>query len=134
MESALQKAIYDALLGAGLTHVYDAVPTPSAAEDASAFAYTVIGELDATPFHTDDSQGGDFVVTLEHASRYSGRKEVKQRMATARRALDQAELTVTGFVFVLCDWIDDDVQPVERDDGKTYTALQRFRVLLDQTG
>lgn len=134
MEVALQQAIYTALTGAGMSRVYDEVPTPSSPELASDLPYTVIGEVDAEPFHTDDSEGGDFTVTLEHISRYAGRKEIKQRMATARAALDQQELTVTGFTFILCDWVSEEVFPIETEDGKTRRALQRFRVLLDQTG
>lgn len=134
METALQQAIYTALTGAGLTRVYDYVPTPDSPELASGLPYVVIGELDALPFNTDDSEGGDFTVTLEHVSRYAGRKQCKEQMALARGALDQQDLTVTGYVFVLCDYIGAEVQPVEADDGKTYRALQRFRVLLDQTG
>lgn len=134
METALQQALYTALTDAGITRVYDEVPTPSTAEAAGDFPYVAIGEIDAVPFSTDTSIGGDFTVTLEHASRYPGTKEIKQRMAAVRAVLDQQELTVTGFHFVMCDWVSEEVLPVETDDGKTRRALQRFRVLLDETG
>jgi hypothetical protein len=131
MESAVQQAVYTALTVAGLTRVYDEVPTPTNPEASDALPYVVIGEISVEPFHTDDSEGGDFTVTLEHASRYSGRKQIKEQMAIARGALDQQELSVTGFHFVLCHWISEEVLPVEKEDGKTRMALQRFRILVD---
>ena len=130
MELAVQKAIYDALVAAGMT-VRDDVPMPDDAADSADFPYVTVGDATYEPFDTDDSIGADAVAEVHAWSRYAGRKEVKELQEQIYNALHHVALNVAGFHLLTCDFISSETSL--EDDGKTRSGVSRFRVLIDET-
>jgi uncharacterized protein DUF3168 len=131
MEEQAHKAIFDALVGAGLT-VRDHVPEPDDAGDEAAFPYVVIGEGDTSPHDTDDTIGCDVYFDLRFFSRYLGWKQIDQMTQTARVALHQILLDVDGFACwdVQCERAE---RVPEKEPNKTREARLRVVVRLDET-
>ena len=116
----LQKAIYAALTGDGalmamITGVHDHVP-----QEAD-FPYVTIGE-GTTTFIGRGSV--ELTLVLHVWSRARGRKEAKQILVEINRILNEANLTVPGFVLM---WLFFDFSRTLLDsDGATYHGITRY--------
>jgi hypothetical protein len=121
----LQTAVFARLNAvAGLAgKVFDEVP------QGQAYPFVVIGEDTINEMATDDSTGVNALVQIHTWSTHAGFKEVNALQALINAALDRQSLTVTGWHFLSCDF----VQHIKmRDpDGKTRHGVSEYRVLLD---
>jgi hypothetical protein len=128
-----QEAIYAALAASGEIqgllgdppNIYDHVPP------GATFPYVAFGPLHVLPYDTKTEIGFEQVVTLNVWSRYRGSKEAKDITQAAYDALHQAVLTVSGEVFLLCEFHGADLAPL--DDGLTYHAAVRFSLITQET-
>jgi hypothetical protein len=126
---AVQQAVYSKLSGdsdvqallGNPARIYDHVP-PEAA-----FPYLVFGAVVARPFDDKDRTGFEQTITLDIWSRYRGGKEVKDIMQTIYSALHRTSLSVSGQVFISCEFASSDVTP--ESDGLTYRGEARFVVI-----
>ena len=127
-----QEAMFTAL--AGSTEIQGLLGDPPAIYDhvppGVAFPYMTFGPLHVTPFDTKTEIGFEQIVTLNIWSRYRGSKEAKDIAEAAYDALHEAALSVSGEVFLLCEFHSADMAPL--NDGLTYHAEMRF-VLTTQT-
>lgn len=134
-ETALQTAVFsaldsDAALGALVTGVYDSAPQANDSGSDTPFPYVTIGEAVHTDWSTDTESGDDVTFTVHSWSRYRGRKEIKQIQGAVYDVLHRANLSVTGYKFVSCDWLQS--ESFTDTDGLTRHGVQTFRVILDQ--
>ena len=134
-ETALQTTIFstldgDAALGALVTGVYDSAPQADDSGSSAAFPYVTIGEAVHTDWSTDTENGDDVTFTVHSWSRYRGRKEIKQIQGAVYDVLHRANLSVAGYAFVSCDWLQS--ESFVDTDGLTRHGVQTFRVILDQ--
>ena len=127
-ELALQNTLFQTLsadpgvlaLGAS---VWDDVP-----ENYAGFPYITIGEAAFAEWDTDTSTGCIGTATIHTWSRKNGRKETKQIQGAIYDALHRAELAVTGFDCVSCDFIGS--ESFLDEDGKTRHGVQQFKFLI----
>lgn len=127
-EAALQKAVYDALVGnvalmARVTAVKDWVP------NAQGYPYVSIGESTAIPFDTQTTDGQEHTITIHTWVQGQGRKECKEIMSLIYEALHRASLSVTGHQSILCMQVFSEV--LKDPDGITHHGVQRFRVITE---
>ncbi len=133
MDEALQVAVYEALTGSTalmsvITAVRDDVPQDENSGDSAQFPYVVIGDDRISAWATDDWSGGEATVRVTTHSRYSGKKETKQIMGHIRAALDRADLNISGYTSVTCDFVDSDTS---KDlDGEGRIGWMDFNVLI----
>lgn len=151
LENSVQQAVYSALTGStaldallarfydvgnetflSRAAIYDDVPQIADSGNSSFFPYVSIGDDTVTDWSTDTASGGEVTVTVHSWSRYAGRKEVKQVMEAIYNALHRATLTAPGFEFVGCDF--EFSETVLDPDTETRHGIQRFRLLLDESG
>jgi hypothetical protein len=126
---AVQQAVYNALAAStevqGLLgnppRVYDHVPP------GVAFPYAAFGAIVAKPFDNKDITGIEQTVTLDIWSRYRGSKETKDILQALYDALHRASLSVTGEVFLSCEFSGADLTP--EPDGLTYSGKAHFDVI-----
>src|ERR1700722_20203370 len=129
----VQDAMFDALAAStevqGLLgnppRVYDHVPP------GAAFPYVTFGALSVQPYDTKTEIGFEQVATLNIWSRYRGSKEAKDIFEAMYDTLHRASLSVSGEVFLLCEFHSADAAPL--DDGLTYHAAMRFSVITQTT-
>ena len=126
---AVQQAVYNALAAStdvqGLLgnppRVYDHVPP------GVVFPYVAFGAVVAKPYDDSDRTGLEQTVTLDIWSRYRGSKEAKDILQSLYDTLHRANLTVTGEVFLSCEFSGADLTP--EADGLTYNAKAHFDVI-----
>lgn len=128
-EIAVQSAVYAALFAdvtlAGLvTAIYDAVPQDTA------FPYVSIGESNFNEWDTDTSLGKDCSITIHTWSRYRGKKQTFQIQAAIRDVLHRAELTYTGYRFILTE--EQETRSMMDQDGLTRHGISTYRIVLDR--
>ncbi len=109
-----------ALLGAP-SRLYDHVP-PDAA-----FPYATFGAQHIAPYDAKTETGFEQTITLDIWSRYRGGKEARDILQAFYDALHRASLVVASEVFLLCEFQDADVTPL--DDGLTTHIAARFTVV-----
>lgn len=139
---ALQQAIFNALTGdsaltallatspfgsPALPAIYDRGPQAEESEDESAFPYVVIGDDTAIEHETDETQGQESTITLHVWTRYRGKREVKLIFDALYAVLHEAQLTISGQLFVYCLW--EFSETFEDQDGLTLHGVTRFRVV-----
>ena len=125
----VQDAMFDALAAStevqGLLgnppRVYDHVPP------GAAFPYVTFGALTVQPYDTKTEIGFEQIVTLDVWSRYRGSKEAKDILQALYDALHRASLSVSGEVFLSCEFTGADITP--EPDGLTYSGKARFDVM-----
>jgi hypothetical protein len=105
--------------------IYDHVPP------GAVFPYIAFGPLHITPFDTKTEIGFEQIVTLNIWSRYRGGKEVKDILQASYDALHHANLSLSGQVFLSCEFHSADVTP--DNDGLTYHGAVRFAVVTQTT-
>ncbi len=121
----LQIAIVAALKGdspPAATRVYDAVPT------SPQFPYVSLGDMQVLPDKADCIDGTEVFLQIDAWSRTIGYQEVKQMGAAIIRALDDKELTVTGYHLVVLEL--QSLNYLRDPDGLTRHAALTFRALL----
>src|SRR5690554_3107333 len=108
-ESAIRRAIYSELngaidIGSGEVPVYDHVPQPADAADASDYPYIVIGETTYVPWDTDTEVGAEATVTIHTWSRYRGKKEILEIHDAIYSVLHRQDIPVDGSFTIGCDY------------------------------
>ncbi|RMF11095.1 MAG: DUF3168 domain-containing protein [Alphaproteobacteria bacterium] len=118
----VQQAIYSRLTAAGIAggRIYDDVP------ENPTFPFVEIGEGDAQPADTDDSEGLDDVHTLHVWSRHGGSKEVREIMGAIHGEMHQSVLAATGRDARV---IVSDMRDFPDPDGVTLHGVIRLRVI-----
>ena len=129
----VQTAVFSAL--AASTEVQGLLGNPPAIYDhvppGAAFPYATFGGVTAIPYDTKTETGVEQVVTLNIWSRYRGAMEAKDIMQATYDALHRANLSVTGQVFLSCEFHSGDVLLL--DDGLTTHATARYTVITQST-
>jgi len=128
-----QTAVFNTLAASGAVQtllgspprIYDHVPP------GAAFPYIVFGAISVHPNDTKTEIGFEQIITLDIWSRYRGSKETKDILQAAYDALHRATLTVSGEVFLLCEFHSADL--VLENDGITYRAAARFSLMTQTT-
>ncbi|MBS4048575.1 MAG: DUF3168 domain-containing protein [Alphaproteobacteria bacterium] len=126
----LQLAVKNALTAGSPPAFSYPVHTGKAPANAT-FPYAVIGDGDTSlPWKTKLEYGEEILFNVDTWSRSSPTSmvQIKQMMGQVLAALDEAELSVSGFGLVSCDV--DYQQPQMDADGVTWHGIQRFRVFL----
>lgn len=125
MNVALQQSVYDRLSVLGVTvadHIREDGPYP----------LIVIGEDTISEWDTDNSVGGDAVVTVHYWTRGSrGKREVKALMDQGYAQMHRAELSIAGCELVTCEWEFSDI-PTEPDPA-IHHGVQRFRIFFEKS-
>ena len=127
-----QQIVFDRLtgqLGAGVT-LLDTAPFLPEAAPATTYPYVVIGTDTGSPWDTDDTLGGEIMVSLHFWSRAKGYKEVKTIMQAAYDRLHRAALTKAGFNVLDCIYEFGEV--MSDPDGATKHGVQRYRLTLQK--
>ena len=128
---ALQQAIFAALsanadlkaLIGDPPRLFDFVPRDSA------FPYVVIGDGTETNWSTATETGSEHAVAINAWSRATGHKEAKEIAEIVRAALDNAALSLTGFMLVGIRHLATDF--ARQPDGQTWRATLRFRAVME---
>lgn len=119
----IQSAIYTRLNDQLSESVYDYVPSNQAVP------YVVVGDTTVVEFDTDNTLGFDITTTIHSFSggpSSRGRKAVKDIMGNVYNALHRAEITVTNYQFIGCDF--ENENSIVEADGITHHGVQRFRI------
>ena len=126
---ALQKAVIDTLRSdVGVTalvgqRTYDEPP------QGVSYPMVQFGRVDMRPLRTDDNAAARLFFSVEGHSRGKvGRVEASRLVSAIRGALDEANLSITGFSSVFCQYRN---QIVDRTTDKNHTAIVAFEALLD---
>lgn len=122
----VQKAVYDALVAAGLTGVVSIRDRPNMAPGASDFPFVEIGNSQAIAADAGGDGGLDETVDLHVWSRSRGQKQVKDIMGEIRAALHLVDLTVTGRA--IAHSIMETARVVDDDDGETVHGVITIRI------
>ena len=122
---AVQTGIFAKLNAvAGLAgRVFDDVP------QGTAYPHVVIEIAADTERGTDDSTGESSLVRVHTWSVYHGFKEVQDFQALIFTALDRQEITVSGYQFISCDYVQD-LRMLD-PDGETRHGVSEYRVMTD---
>lgn len=97
-----QTLIYDTLSAGLAINVFDDVPDMPAGMPEDSFPYVVIGQDYTNRFDTDSWNGDKVSVQLDVWSRYNGKKEAKEILASIYALLHKQNLSVAGFDIVDC--------------------------------
>lgn len=124
-----QQAIYSALAASSEVQsfigspvrVYDHVPP------GAVFPYVTFGDVRVVPYDTKGESGFEQIVTLNVWSRYRGSKEGKDILQALYNVLHRASLSVSGHVFLFCEFHSADMGT--DGDGITYQVAARFAVV-----
>jgi len=122
IELELQQAIYSVLKHGLAYPVFDDVPenlTPP---------FVVIGDDTLIQFDTDGESGFEATLTIHTWSAYRGRAEVKEMQGAVYNLLHRADLTITGYNVLGCDF--EFSQSMVDSDGVTRHGIQRFRIYI----
>lgn len=128
-----QTALYSAMAASAAVQsllgspprLYDHVPP------GTAFPYAVFGAIHALPYDTKTETGFEQIVTVDIFSRYRGSKEAKDIMQATYDTLHRAALSVSGAVFVSCEFHSADL--TLESDGMTFHAALRFTLITQST-
>ena len=130
IESALQKAIFDALDGVLSVPVYDEAPQEEIETDDD-FPYVVIGDTDIEADNGDLGDSFEATTVINVWSRYRGRIETKNIQAEIFDVLHRADAltidapyTIFGVSFV-------DSSTVVEPDGVTRQGRSTFLINID---
>ncbi|MGB9154209.1 MAG: DUF3168 domain-containing protein [Alphaproteobacteria bacterium] len=105
--------------------LYDHVPP------GAVFPYVVYGPSHIVPYDTKTEIGFEQIVTLTIWSRYRGGKEARDIFQALYDTLHRASLTVSGQVFLSCEFHSADF--ALDSDGLTTHAAARFSIITQST-
>lgn len=117
----LQAAVHTALDAALSCEVYDDVP------QGAAFPYVTIGDDTAVDWSGSLMRGEESTLTVHAWSRYAGRKEAKDLLASIKAALHEQSLSVTGANLVNLRF--EFSETFMDADGETRHGVIRFRAV-----
>lgn len=105
--------------------IYDRAP------GSATFPFVSLGPtLGGTEVETQGGEGWETVVTLDVWSRYApGRKEAADALAAIHAALQNVDLSLSGFTVVMLRLIDSRLMSDE--DGVTTHGVARYRIVTD---
>ena len=127
-ENAIQQSVYSALDAALSVSVYSNGAVP----DNTASKYVVVGDDTHIEWGADGSNGFESTITIhswDNDSQTRGLFGVKVLMGQIYSALNRAELTITGYNFVGCDF--EFSETFVESDGVTRHGVQRFRIFVE---
>lgn len=132
--SALQQALYARLSGLSsvsslVQGIYAVVPQPNDAGDAGMFPYITLGNDNASPMDTKDSDGSNTLCQIDVWSRSGNYIEAKSIGQAIYDALQKFDLVVSGANLIECRFVSS--QAIDDPDGETKRLLMLFRVTLD---
>lgn len=134
---ALQQGLITKLTGnAALMVLAEDVWSPKApqADDGELtgpFPYVVIPQMNASPFDTTGSNGGDVVVQVDGYSRNSSGLEIGELQGLVYDALHKQEITIAGAHFIDC--LHQGTSFGYEDQGQTRRFVSLYRVTYDIT-
>lgn len=98
-EFAVQKGLYTALSGAGLT-VYDVQPQAADGGSAAALPCVTVGTIVFAAWDVKENTGFDFIARIHTYSRSGSMKEAKDIQTTIYNRLHRGAITVEGYHLV----------------------------------
>lgn len=122
--AVFEKLNNDVPLNALVVGVFDSVP------ENTEYPYVTVGEDVQNEWDTVDSLGTDCTITIHTWSQGRGRKETKEIQGKIYDALHRAELSYSGYQFVLVDFLNS--QSFVDADGLTRHGVQTFRVIIER--
>ncbi len=130
---AAQQAVFDAL--AADTDIQGLLGNPPRIYDhappGAVFPYLMFGAAHIASYDAKIETGFEQIITLNIWSRYRGSKEVKDILQATYDALHRAALTVTGQVFLSCEFHGADLTP--DTDDLSYHGAVRYSVITQST-
>ncbi|MTH96644.1 DUF3168 domain-containing protein [Roseibium sp. RKSG952] len=93
---ALQKVIFQAIMGAAIAGVKSVVDTPKQSPEASDFPYIQIGAANSIPDDVSGSVGTEEYIDLHVWSRTPGQSETKRVLDDLKAVFHAQSLTVSG--------------------------------------
>jgi hypothetical protein len=105
--------------------LYDHVPP------GAVFPYVVYGPTHIAPYDTKTETGFEQIITLTIWSRYRGGKEAHDIFQALYDTLHRAVLTVSGQVFLSCEFHSADFSM--ESDGLTNHTAARFSIITQST-
>lgn len=127
--SAVQKALYDAMLGLGL-RAYDVAPQAVDGASTATFPYVEVGTIAMSAMDTKDRNGFDFVARIHTRSKSGSMKEAKDIQDTIYARLHNGDMTVTGYRCILLRRVLTDTSRVA--DG-SFHGVCEYRGLIEAT-
>ena len=112
--------------------IYDFVPSSAQSGNNHLFPMVTIGEDQPAELDTDDSVGGDIVVSIHIWSRSPSWFECKRIADAVRDVLQRQTLDVPDHHFIGMDWTDDDY--IRDPDGITLQVISRYRLQIERIG
>ena len=110
--------------------IYDNPTQVADPSDDTAFPFITLSDGTASPWDTDTERGDDATVVVHVWSRASHSLESKQIQGAIYNVLHRGTISITGSVFVGCDYLS---QTVQRDpDGITRHGVQEFRIVYEE--
>ncbi|WP_395543275.1 DUF3168 domain-containing protein [Neotabrizicola sp. sgz301269] len=126
-EFAVQKGIFDALSGLGLT-VYDVQPqAPDGGSNAN-FPCVTVGTIVFAPFDVKESTGFDFIARIHTYSRSGSMREAKDIQTAIYTRLHRGAITVEGYALV--DLMRETSDIMQMADGSFHGACE-YRGLIE---
>lgn len=129
---ALQQALFDKLFNsAALMALAEAIWIPKApqADDGELtgpFPYVVIPQMNANPFDTKNSNGGDVVVQVDGYSRNPSALEIGALQGLVYSTLHKQDLNISDAHFIDC--LHEGTSFGYEDGGKTRRFVSLYRV------
>ncbi len=127
-EIDLQKAIFQALSGLGLT-VYDAAPQAIDGGSDANWPYVEIGFISMAAFDTANSTGFDAVARIHTRSKTGSMAECKGIQGQIYERLHRGGLTLTGLQVVT---MQRELSRCDRVPDSTMHGVCEYRVILDK--
>jgi len=133
---ALQHAVFNALnsdsaLSALIDGIYDNQEQISNPESDASFPVLTISTGTILPWDDDTKLGGQADVEIHTWSRARNALQAKQIMDAVYNVLHRGTLTISGWLYVDCDMIDQ-INPQRDPDGITRHGVQTFRITYEE--
>lgn len=128
-EFEVQKALYQALNGLGLT-VYDSAPQASDGGSLASWPYVEVGFISLAPFDTANSTGFDGVARIHTRSRSGSMAQTKAIQGQIYDRLHRGILSVAGYLTVT---VQRELSQCDRMSDASFHGVCEYRILLDKT-
>lgn len=128
-EFEIQKALYQALSGLGLT-VYDSAPQAADGGSRADWPYVEVGFISLAPFDTANSTGFDAVARIHTRSRSGSMAETKDIQGQIYERLHRGPLSVAGYQTVT---MQRELSRCDRMSDSSFHGVCEYRLLLDKT-
>lgn len=128
-EFEIQKALYQALTGLGLT-VYDSAPQAKDGGSLANWPYVEVGFISLAPFDTANSTGFDGVARIHTRSRSGSMAEAKRIQGEIYERLHRGALSVDGYQTVT---MQRELSRCDRMSDASFHGVCEYRLMLDKT-